>query len=370
LTLGDCVNRLKHSYKPLTGQGEIRLLILEPGQTSDDITCSLFHVSLKASPIYEALSYAWGDPNDTCRIKCCVRQFAITTSLYSALKQLRQTSRQKFLWADALCIDQTNIHERSQQVCIMASIYAQAERVLIWLGDETEDVSKSFDSVTEAIEYFRFHDDEWVNESKHTAQFWQNITARAENDEPNIFKHDWTPILNLIHRPWFKRKWVFQELVKAREAILLCGERSLSWDPLADLVYLLQLHGITDHLRTQSSPFANYSDRSIAEALYNITIMHITRCNHGTASQENLIDLITTTRLFQSTDPRDQIIGILGLAIDVDITDDVEIQPDYSLRAEDYFKRVTIWSIMRCSSLRLLSCVGESPRPSEIHLPS
>jgi hypothetical protein len=39
-----------------------------------------------------------------------------------------------FRWYDAVCIDQTNIQERNQQVQEMSKIYAQASLVRIWLG--------------------------------------------------------------------------------------------------------------------------------------------------------------------------------------------------------------------------------------------
>lgn len=37
---------------------------------------------------------------------------------------------------DALCIDQTNVKERSQQVAQMAKIYSQASKVVAWIGGE------------------------------------------------------------------------------------------------------------------------------------------------------------------------------------------------------------------------------------------
>jgi hypothetical protein len=42
------------------------------------------------------------------------------------------------LWADTICINQTDDQEKSLQVPLIAKIYGQAEEVLIWLGDEAE----------------------------------------------------------------------------------------------------------------------------------------------------------------------------------------------------------------------------------------
>lgn len=58
-------------YTPLQNTNDIRLLILDPGLPSDDhVSCSLSVVSLDDQPEYEALSYAWGDPNDTGLVTC------------------------------------------------------------------------------------------------------------------------------------------------------------------------------------------------------------------------------------------------------------------------------------------------------------
>lgn len=43
------------------------------------------------------------------------------------------------LWIDAICINQSDIKEREEQVARMAHIYKRARRVVVWLGDTDED---------------------------------------------------------------------------------------------------------------------------------------------------------------------------------------------------------------------------------------
>lgn len=51
-------------YAPLnTTTKEIRLLHLPAGKGVEPIRCNLTTVSLQDSPLFEALSYVWGDPN-------------------------------------------------------------------------------------------------------------------------------------------------------------------------------------------------------------------------------------------------------------------------------------------------------------------
>ncbi|KAF2130650.1 HET-domain-containing protein, partial [Dothidotthia symphoricarpi CBS 119687] len=113
-----------------------RILRLEPGQEDDPIQCSLIHVDLDTSPVFEAVSYVWGDATDKLRITCNDRRIKITRNLFHALTMFRYPDRTRDLWADALCINQFNLKERSSQVQLMSRIYSGAKAVLVWLGHE------------------------------------------------------------------------------------------------------------------------------------------------------------------------------------------------------------------------------------------
>jgi len=51
------------------------------------------------------------------------------------LQYLRQPSRTRKIWVDAICIDQSSTTERNHQVALMGEVYKLAKRVLIWLGE-------------------------------------------------------------------------------------------------------------------------------------------------------------------------------------------------------------------------------------------
>jgi hypothetical protein len=50
----------------------LRLLVLKRGLTSDSLECELTVAELQDLPVYDALSYVWGDRQDLVIIKCCV----------------------------------------------------------------------------------------------------------------------------------------------------------------------------------------------------------------------------------------------------------------------------------------------------------
>lgn len=61
------------------------------------------------------------------------------------LHRLRDTEDRRLLWIDAICINQQCDKEKTSQVKIMGQIYRNAARVIVWLGDETEDTKEAFD---------------------------------------------------------------------------------------------------------------------------------------------------------------------------------------------------------------------------------
>ena len=113
---------------------EIRLLSILPGQLSDPIACQLESHFLDDNPVYEALSYVWGDTSNRPQIhlgKCTV---PVTRNLYKALQYLRKPDETRVMWIDALCINQKNPKEQSHQVALMHKIFSDAVEVICWLA--------------------------------------------------------------------------------------------------------------------------------------------------------------------------------------------------------------------------------------------
>ncbi|KAK5940581.1 hypothetical protein PMZ80_006998 [Knufia obscura] len=135
----------------------IRVLQLLPAENEDDdLHCTLHAMCLSHSPedkyAYEALSYAWGDSQErrTVYLDGCL--LYITVNLDAALRHLRYTSRNRRLWVDALCINQSDDREKSLQVAVMRHIYAKAYRVLVWLGAGDGDTDAAMDLFASVVE--------------------------------------------------------------------------------------------------------------------------------------------------------------------------------------------------------------------------
>jgi Heterokaryon incompatibility protein (HET) len=82
---------------------EIRLISVLPGDWTDEVKCELSRLSLESRPRYEALSYVWGDPNDTRPIIVDGWEVQVTANLEPALRRLRYPDIPRVLWVDAVC---------------------------------------------------------------------------------------------------------------------------------------------------------------------------------------------------------------------------------------------------------------------------
>ncbi|KAF4471491.1 HET-domain-containing [Fusarium albosuccineum] len=147
-----------YQYHPLR-HDEIRVLKLLPGEAFVDLQCDLLHVPLDRPESYEALSYTWGNVEESQLMTSGETRFGITANLYQALVHLRHKDRARFLWADALCDDTP---ERNEQVKKMARIYSSASEVIIWLGQNEKDIKEAFQIIPRVYNYITEHADNYM----------------------------------------------------------------------------------------------------------------------------------------------------------------------------------------------------------------
>jgi hypothetical protein len=68
-------------------------------------------------PVYEAVSYTWGDP-DFSHILICYEaiQFRITPNVNTMLRYFRQATKPRYLWIDAICFNQADERENRSRL--------------------------------------------------------------------------------------------------------------------------------------------------------------------------------------------------------------------------------------------------------------
>lgn len=92
-----------YRYRPLSNPRNIKIVILSAGRKEDKISCQMIHASLDRQPVFEAISYVWGDHKARRQVNCDTGTLNITVNLFSALKALRREDEPRAIWVDAVC---------------------------------------------------------------------------------------------------------------------------------------------------------------------------------------------------------------------------------------------------------------------------
>ena len=258
-------------------------------------------------PAYKALSYTWGLEPERSSIKILANNEAysinIKPNLESALRQLRSQTSYQYFWVDALCINQKDSDEKGFQIPMMSDIYHKAEEVCIWLGPEGGDSNMAMDFIQDCL---RLDDvDQLGRLPRHSKS--------------------WAALLTLMRRPWFNRRWIVQELVRARKATVYCGERKENWQEFADAVSMFAFKQDDIRLSFKESSWYNHHPDYIGDIdELGATKLVFAWDNFFRKSENgNIIEplhsleaLMSFLTVFEAKDPKDTLYAILWLAKD------------------------------------------------------
>lgn len=237
------------------------------------------------------------------------------------------------LWIDSICINQTDLDERSQQVQMMSMIYTRSSNVCIWLGEDTDDDELAINFIHEEIAHLRNFD-------------------TISSDE--TYSEKWHALMMLMQREWFTRRWVVQEIALAKRAQIHCGPYSIPWKEFAIAVELFvevetDTHRLSDvmwkdkkfhHIpgmfeyisalgasllvqatgkifRAQKTPMDDdHDDGEIPESMWEYRANEHTIDPLDRRSLLSLEYLVTTMFIFKASECRDSIYSMLAIARD------------------------------------------------------
>jgi hypothetical protein len=117
------------------------------------------------------------------------------------------------LWIDAVCINQQDVTERSEQVKMMREIYERATEVIVWLGEQpVASVTTSPDAAETPLILSLAYKISRQQIATFAPIFSDVVDFRSLNDEllhlQNVPELGARAIHSLIAYPWFTRKWI------------------------------------------------------------------------------------------------------------------------------------------------------------------
>ncbi|KAH8659213.1 heterokaryon incompatibility protein-domain-containing protein [Tricladium varicosporioides] len=325
-----------HAWKLLSHPSkEIRLLTLHPGSGDDAILFSIQTAPLFEAPDYQALSYTWGDPlarvsiylidNIHAKSDLLVHEIRVTQNLKWALQDLRSTRSKITLWIDALCINQSDQKERTQQIQVMGLIYRKATSVCVWLGPDNNKIDLAI----------------WLFEQAIRGRASGGTGSQVHGDNTHkLGEVDWEALTEFFSRSWWSRIWVVQEVMYAKTVTLIC-----------DFMQLEQ------HKRQYYKDPNDFLRPGAGSTMANKTIDHIPRLP--------LEKLLWMFRYRQATDVRDKIYALIDLA-----KKPVPLQPDYNLSVKEVYCQLAKTLMRKYIPADILAITHNESTPKLKELPS
>ncbi|OBU01409.1 hypothetical protein VE01_00404 [Pseudogymnoascus verrucosus] len=357
------------------GRREIRLLKLLKSDSFDSpIRGRLVHTTLDDHEPYETISYVWGVPKFTQTIELESQPFGVTPHLENGLRHLRLASKDRTIWVDAVCINQSDDVERGEQVMLMKQIYESCTGNLVWLhpmvptpsnvsegenqGEEVDEekrqqqMAKTLATMEEGLDLFSSiytRDIKSLEPMRHKrgeVSFWET-TSDKPGDDVWLLEYEQMDSLQTLftYSLLWSRIWVMQELACAPRITLVIGKRTLDWDMLdsflGDAEYSDAFHMEWGHGTV--GPMAG-------QTFSKVKTIQNQRTMTQAGQRSSLMDVLARFKGSRSTDPRDKIYGLLGLT-----SQSREMKVDYRKSVAEVFTEATTNEINGSENLDIIT---------------
>lgn len=300
-------------------------------------------------------------------ITCSGHHMLITSNLLHFLQRIRDPRQVVAVWADAICIDQLATVERGHQVDLMGKIYATADEVLVWLGEDDQDSAahafRSLNDINNAIqEEAELHlpvITEQYNFHKHYIRAFKSMESMMAS---KITSRQKDSIGTLYNLSWFKRVWVLQEVGLAKVATAIWGSSKIDFAQIALFIFFCsRIDGLQQILGPDISEAITGAPY---HALWNVwctfenggwlhetlPLRYLARWLADVCNIDFVL-VLEASRLFEATNPLDHVYAFLGHP-KANFDSDQLFSADYSIRVAELNRVVA--SVLACQSLNFL----------------
>ncbi|KAI3332275.1 heterokaryon incompatibility protein-domain-containing protein [Xylariaceae sp. AK1471] len=334
---------------------------------------------LSGSDGYDALSWVWGeaeneqllyltaigpslDENEDVDLDqgrnrngfICIRP-----SLYEFLKEYRRKQCKRFLWIDAICLDQANDEDKRIHIPGLRQTYENADSVLYWLGvgnplmtnalSQIEPVTQELGRcANDSVELWKFPSWERFNIPPRDSDFWKGMR-------------------DLLTNKWWSRLWTLQEAVATKEEskgvdakdvrLFLCGDRTIPWSTVENFTTAAVKCHIEDWLIAENW-FVEVDDKHAFDAMDEIRGC---RENYTWGSRLNAALLATMRR--KATTPVEMVLGQTAL---IDRSEAEKLNITFALSKEIVFVEFAKYYIRQEPFECLLNHIATKERCAEL----
>ena len=329
---------------------QIRVLSVSVEPVTGFFVCN-FHVrDLAASQgAYRAISYCWGDPKPTHRVLCSDgKSLLVTESAAEILKFIVPRNPMDFFWIDQLCINQTDLVEKSAQVLVMGQIYSFTKQVIAWMGRGGRSCKRA---ITFVETLFSKMEEMERKGLQPTVVPLMSLAARVHNIPAWLkAERQWSALSHLLRNPWFERIWVMQEVIMActktshsarmKSPVLLSFEKySVDFDLLVKVLKVIENDHFDSELAYKPQDKNCVGELDILPPGYNaIKTFSTFRESRSRGTSIQFDSALSHSWHFKASNNRDKVYAVMAFA---DEALNANLRPNYEWTVENVY---TAWA--------------------------
>jgi hypothetical protein len=332
---------------------QFRLLSFQPSSTNTLIDCQLDVYDIADSLPYYAISYHYGDPSAVDTILVDGQETQVNRNCWHALNQVRAQSRAGHFWVDSVCINQSDVKEKSLQVHRIAAIFSGADEVWACFGPASGDSDFLLDKLSSFPA-----EDRTLTVNTTFAERSDDLQRRTVNWMISLgddFGRFAIALKAFGARPFFSRMWIYQEVFLASNMKMLFGAQAANMQALQDVTK------VCSSLMMSYRPQSEYDYKDAQLELNELLRSHdlLVRVGHDNdlgalrllvhqlqprdrtgkavdfGDVQGIVQVQEAVQRLQCQDPRDKIFAIISM-----FGSSCSIKPDYGISCFELALRV------------------------------
>ncbi|KAI8631611.1 HET-domain-containing protein [Xylariaceae sp. FL1651] len=315
-----------------SSQGQIRLLEVAPGRNDEPIRCLYKIANVTDNVSYQTISYVWGSMDSKRTIFVEGTAVELTENLFHALHRMRHATGSRWLWVDALCINQDDDAEKTAQVNMMHQIYSSCSQCAIWMGNiDTADLAatetEALAAARGALDAIRILAGEDTGPDLPTQLVTQHQHVQAGK-----------ALKALMSAQWWSRIWTVQEATSPRNLTVFWGPLSIPWSLVKKAAE--NLIGGRYLAEGRLDWYDLFPDGGAG--FYTAPILGLIWAAEWAVQSPPPLEMLWRFRYRDSTDPRDKVYVILNLVPEGSYPLPSVPSSDYSISTATLFRNVML----------------------------